>query len=298
VIEPAEALIIMRAAAYGSAIVVFGCAYFLALLATPLVADALHKRLSHVARICGIVLLASAIAALPLQAAQIGEGWPDALSPSMIGDLIGETGIGHITLSRIALAAALLAFLFGKPDGLRQRALPIILVCGLFIASLALSGHAVMHADGLGLAHRINHALHALAGAVWLGALIPLWHTVRRLRDAALRPSAVAVLARFSGIGALAVALSIATGSANTILVLGRWPLDWTSPYQTLLAAKISCVVAMLGLAALNRLWLVPRANTGNVQADAALAWTIAAEIVLGALVLMLVATFGTFEPV
>lgn len=70
-------------------------------------------------------------------------------------------------------------------------------------------------------------------------------------------------LRRFSMAGHLAVALVIATGAANTALILGKLPVNQTSPYQLLLAAKIILVFAMSAIALINRYVFVPQLVRG-----------------------------------
>ena len=67
---------------------------------------------------------------------------------------------------------------------------------------------------------------------------------------------------------------------------------------QKLLAAKIAVVVAMLLLAALNRLILAPRLHEHNETAMHCLRASIGSESVAAAAVLCLVAVFGTLEPI
>jgi putative copper resistance protein D len=118
------------------------------------------------------------------------------------------------------------------------------------------------------------------------------------LDDEALGRQAQQAFHRFATAGALAVAIVLATGAINTELVLGRWPIDMGSTYQALLAAKIACIVAMLGLAALNRFVLVPAVVSGDSSGIRALRLSIAAESGLAGIVFLLVGFFGMLEPV
>ncbi|MEQ1717327.1 MAG: copper homeostasis membrane protein CopD [Hyphomicrobium sp.] len=295
-IDVATALIGVRAATIASAVIVFGVAAFLALLATPDLAGKLHRRLEQISAIAVILLVSSAALMLPVQAAMIGDGWGDALNLELMRDIIAATDTGRIAAFRVAIAGAMLAGVLLRPGIHAARHRVLMVLAALFVVSFAGSGHAAMHAGLLGIAHRVNHAIHVLAGAFWLGMLIPLFLTARCLADAASRSGAASVLARFSAAGAAAVVLVVGTGAINTALILGRWPVDWSSPYQEFLTFKIIAVIGMLALAAINRTWLVPRA--GAAEGHRALCYSIAAEIALGAVVLVLVAAFATFEPI
>jgi putative copper resistance protein D len=79
--------------------------------------------------------------------------------------------------------------------------------------------------------------------------------------------------------------------------VLGRWPTDFTSTYQMLLAAKITLVAGMTGLALMNRYIFVPRMVTQPDRAIIQIRNGTYAELALGAGVLGLVAFFGILDP-
>lgn len=220
---------------------------------------------------------------LLLQAGIAGDGWSDTLDPGTLRALIAETDFGSAWMIHLGAIAALgLALAAGRG---------VAVTAALALATLALTGHAVMNDGMLGLAHEANAALHLLAAGYWLGALPRVAAGVRRL-DA---PGEGARLIRFSRLGHWAVALVIATGALNTALVLGRIPDDPASPYQALLLAKIFLVAAMVGIAIFNRYVLVPRLARSGPRG---LRRGALAEIVLGALVLALVSAFATFDPV
>jgi len=80
------------------------------------------------------------------------------------------------------------------------------------------------------------------------------------------------------------------------VLITGGLPLDWSVPYQRLLALKIGLVVIMVLMAVFNRYGLVPRIGRSRAAGNALAAGTIA-EIVVAIGVVALVAWFGTLEP-
>jgi len=170
-------------------------------------------------------------------------------------------------------------------------------VSGSLLASLALTGHANMDEGTRGVLHILNDALHVLAGGAWLGSLLVLPDCLARLRDPAFCTEAKTALRRFSSAGHLAVALVIATGIVNTVLVLQRWPTDFTSTYQMLLATKIAFVAGMTGLALMNRYIFVPRMLTQPDRAIIQIRNGTYAELALGASVLALVAFLGILDP-
>ncbi len=236
---------------------------------------------------------ATTLAWLPVQSATIGDGWAD-VTPAALADLATVTQFGWVWMARCLIAGCLLAlFLFRADAG----GLISTLLSGLLLASLALIGHAAMSEGALGIAHRANDAMHVLATGFWIGALVPLMMIVALLDNEDHRGSASKALARFSSVAVAVVLVVIATGAANIWAIVGTWPTDMASPYQSLLAAKIVCVAAIIGLALLNRLRFSPRAAAGDQSGIAALRASIAAEIVLSGVVLILVAYFGTLDP-
>jgi putative copper resistance protein D len=118
--------------------------------------------------------------------------------------------------------------------------------------------------------------------------LLPILKT---LNDPERRVDATTALMRFSTTGHVAVALVIASGVINTILILGRFPADWSSPYQVMLASKIILVGIMVVLAMVNRYAFL---TWGAVRA---LRLGMVAEIGLGLCVVGLVSVFGMLEP-
>lgn len=126
---------------------------------------------------------------------------------------------------------------------------------------------------------------------------MPLLPTLALL-DSPLGRDAATALRRFSTVGHAAVAIVLLTGVANTVLILGRWPGDFASPYRTLLAAKITLVLLMTGLAVLNRYGFVPRHAQRQTRAIDEIGRATRGEIALGLGALGLVAVFGLLEPV
>ncbi|HEY4252174.1 MAG TPA: copper homeostasis membrane protein CopD [Roseomonas sp.] len=273
----------------------FGASAFTALLAPAGLRAGLRCRLRACLVAAAILACLGVLLWLPLQAGQILGGWDAALDPPMLGAVALRTATGRVWLLRAALALLLLAGLLLPA---RRRLQAIALLSGLLLASLACVGHAAMRDGTAGTLLRLNQGLHLLSGGAWLGALVPFILCLGALRDPDGARDAALALRRFSTAGHGAVALVLVTGSTNAALILGRWPTDWTSPYQALLSVKILVVATMAGLALLNRYWLVPRIRRhGTIALDALRIGSIL-EVVLGAAALAAVAIFGILEPV
>jgi len=130
------------------------------------------------------------------------------------------------------------------------RALAALALGGVGL-SLAVTGHAATASPEV-LA-RSAIFVHGLGVAFWLGALVPLAILVRQSNGAAMP-----ALVRFSAIAAPIVGVLALAGLALAMIELGRLRALIDTPYGIILSIKLALVVMLLGLAALNRYWLVP----------------------------------------
>jgi copper resistance protein D len=286
--------IALRFAHFASVMLLFGASAFLAALAPPALRKALEPSIGRIIAAASVAAAATAIFWLQLQGAAFTEDWGEAVDPDVLSAVLFDTAFGHVWQARLVIALCLVFLAFWR--GRKPLWLLPALTC-LFLASLGLVGHAAMRPGAAGVFERANQALHLLAGGFWLGALTPLLICLRRLEDKALKAEAGIALRRFSGVGHAAVAAVLATGIVNIFMILGQWPIDFSSPYQAYLAAKILTVAVMVLLALYNRYRLVPRLSLGP-NAALALKRNTVVEIVLGGAVLALVSAFATFEPV
>ena len=288
-----KALILCRLLHYGSAILLFGIATFQAALAPVDLREALASPLRALfAGALAAALLTTAVW-LFLVSGQMAGDWADVWTPSTWYAVLADTEFGQVWRCRIVIVVLLCGFFVPRP--FRSWRAETVL-SALFLASLGLIGHAAMLDGVAGWINRASQTIHLLAGGFWLGLLAPLLFCLRTISDAALREDAGTALRRFSGCGHFAVALVIATGMLNTRLVLDRWPVHFSSPYQALLATKIALVAAMICLALINRYILVPRLKSGN-GALRTLRMLILAEVAFGIAVIGLVSVFGTLPP-
>ena len=286
---PDAALAACRFLHDASAMLLWGASVYLSTLVPRNLAQDIGRRLRSFSVVATAVAVATTAAALPLETAMIGEGWSDAFNPATVRDVLFDTSVGQAWQVQAVAALILTATLALSP---RRRQAATALASGFLLASIALTGHAVMQEGWIGAAHRINDAIHVFSAAAWLGALVPLLPILKTLNDPAHRFEATTALMRFSATGHVAVALVIASGVINTILILGQWPTDWSSPYQAMLASKIILVGIMVALATVNRYAFV---TSGAVRA---LRLGTVAEIVLGLCVVGLVSVFGMLEPI
>jgi putative copper resistance protein D len=295
-IDPDTALAVCRFLHDASLMLLWGTSAYLCLMVPTALADKVWRMFAGASVVVtALIAVLTTLISLPLATASIGDGWNDALNAGTIGAILFETTVGQAWLAQTA-AALILVFAFLLPRHWRRPG--IALGSGLGLAALVLTGHASMHEGWLRMAHRANDMLHVLAGGGWLGALVPLIPILRLLSQPEYRMEALLALRRFSTAGHVAVALVIASGIVNTMLVLKHLPMDWSSPYQALLGLKIALVASMSLLAIINRYVLVPHIGRDEARALNAIRLGSIAEIVLGIAVIALVAVFGMLEPV
>ncbi len=224
----------------------------------------------------------------------MGDGWQDAWRLevwwAVLGTTFGEVWRWHLGLSLLAILSLLL------PE--RPRAQALALCSALLLVSLAFIGHAAMHEGTLGALHRANHAIHLLAAGYWFGSLAPLLVCLRYLQPPQWRSDAITTLIRFSRWGHLAVAAVIVTGIVNSLIILGGWPLNLSSPYQRLLLIKTALVALMVMVALANRYAIVPAMSRVPALAQRGVVLACWLEVGLGMAVLLLVSLFATYAPV
>ena len=288
-------LVFCRFAHFAATMLLFGASAFVGGLVPIELARSLAAPLRAMIGGAIVVSAFTALAWLGLEAAELGDGWADGVNPDILAGVLVETGFGHVWLLRLAIVIVMLGAFVLRP---RDRLGFVAIASALLLGSLSLAGHAVMQSGSLGALHRLNDCLHLLAAGAWLGALPPFLLCLNRCDKAPWRGQARLALRRFSGVGHVVVALVVLTGIANVFLTLGRWPSDFTSLYQVLLAAKIAIVAAMIGMALFNRYGLAPKIASDEQGALRALRRNSVVEIALGACALALVSVFGALAPV
>jgi putative copper resistance protein D len=292
--SPEAALVVCRFLHNASVILVWGGYAFLWLCVPGRLAADIAQRLNPVRAVAIAIAVVTALLALPLETAMIGDGWIDATNLSTIKSVLFETGLGKAWLIT-ALAALILLLTLFLPA--RHHIRVTAIASGVLLAALALTGHAAMHEGWQGIVHPVNDVLHVLAGGAWLGALLPLFLILKTPGKASSPCDVRSALARFSFAGHIAVALVLASGVVNTFFILGHLPMDWSSPYQAMLATKIALVAAMSVMALVNRYRFAPQADFNQPRTLHAIRRGTIIEIGLALCVIALVSWFGMLEP-
>ena len=190
---------------------------------------------------------------------------------------------------RAAIAGAVLALTsagFANAGWRKTNAI----TAGLFVSSLALSGHTQLHDGFMGVIHSAADGVHLLGAGAWLGGLIALG-VLLTSED----PEKSARVATFSKVGYLAVAALVLSGAVNTALILPSPAALISTLYGRLLLVKLALFGGMLILALYNRLRISPALPL--MTALEQLRRNAMVEQGLGALILAIVSVLGTLDP-
>ncbi len=253
---------------YGGLLGSFGAALFLALVAWR--EERLRRPLMRIVRRAGAVAL-------------FGAGFGIVLAGTGV---IGPEGLA------LAVAAAGLMLIFGAGlAGGRLEAAGLLMGAVIAAASLALTGHAA-NAPPHGLMVPVV-AIHVLAASFWIGSLLPLIVVLRALPAS----HAALLVCRFSRIALAAVPALLAAGVVLTLAQFAGAVEPANTGYALIWLCKMAGVVALLALAALNRLRLTPAFERDETAATGRLLLSIRAELLLAAVVVTLTAGLGAVPP-
>ncbi|MEA2446665.1 MAG: copper transport protein, partial [Actinomycetota bacterium] len=282
------------------------------------------RRLGQMLVVAWWVLVVTTFASLVLQGAVAG-GLPlgRAASPAVIRQVL-ETRFGIVALAKLGLllVAAVFWRLSGRPvlavlrpqsAGAAAAHAPdrgslvtgVLLAVGL-LATPGLAGHAGTTSPvALNLGSDI---LHLVAAATWIGGLIVLvgaaFPAVKSLSEPEKVKVLAPVVARFSDLAMIAVAVIVVTGTYRTWTEVGAWRAFTAAPYGWVLLAKLGVFLPLLALGAINNRWTKPRmeraSDPGGDRAGHALGLLkrlVSVEVVLAVVVLGLTAFLVNLPP-
>ncbi len=225
-----------------------------------------------------ILALLAALAWLGLAARQMA----DRLDGQILARTATDTLFGQIFLLRLVSLLGLTLLMTFR----RCRKLAVALAA-LALALPAATSHAAQASPAGFIAIGATlDGVHLLACGFWIGGLAVLAMLFRRKE-----PNIHLALSLFSDGAIVAVMLLVMTGLINAASIL----LGHGTPaplYLGVLGTKLALVAVMLGLAAINRFRLMPRAYDSMIPRNAAL------ELGLGLTVVMLAGALGHLQPV
>jgi putative copper resistance protein D len=303
-----DPLVIARAVHIASTAMVAGAIFFQSFVLAPAFRSYAHPAVASVSwRVKTLVWIAlpvavlSALAWLLLLAARIADqGVIEAFAGGIAWSVLINTRFGHDWIVRLGLALFLAAILFRRPGGLhatwQDRVSPLV-AAGL-LGSIAWSGHAGASPGVAGAVHLVSDFVHLVAVGAWIGALPPfamLLSLALQPANAALKDVVALAAHHFSTLAMLSVAALAVTGIINTSNLAGTVSALVDTEYGRLLLLKISIFIAILGPAAVNRLWLLPRLPA--TDAVRRLRRNALLEIGLATIIVLIVGALGTMPP-
>lgn len=281
----------MRGLHLAAALSLLGGAGFSAwiLPAARIVPDRLRLVLSRLRWISGLLALLAGAAWLTLQAATIAgaDTLPDVWDALPV--VAEHTRYGNMLMLRLGLllVATLRELLT------RRGRYPAIALTAIAVATQGLIGHAGAAPGMAGNALLLSEALHLIAAGIWLGALLPLWLSLRTLPLA----DAAAICLRFSPLGLACVLILAGTGFAQGLALIGGIPALFGTPYGLIALSKIALFLLALVLAAINRLWLTDRLAAAATGARRHLMASALAEALLGLAIVTAAAFLASTVP-
>jgi putative copper resistance protein D len=308
-----DLFIIVRAVHFAATAMVAGTIFFLSFVAAPALrpvsvdplAAVLSKRLRVLLWIALLVSAFSGLLWLLLLSARIaGQDVTHAIADGIVWTVLTDTRFGNDWTVRLCLAILLAGTLYLRASKAQSNppshSWVVLLLAACFIGSLAWSGHAGASPGIRGDIHLGSDVFHLVAVAAWVGALPAL--AILLSSAPTLGPgnnpwTDVAVVAglRFSSMGILSVCTLIATGLVNTLNLAGSVTALIQTEYGELLLLKIFLFIAMVGVAAVNRLRLLPRLADANTTHP--LRRNVVLEIALATVIMFVVGALGTMPP-
>lgn len=271
-------------------------------------------------------LLATAFAIVLEGAKVAGVSFWAALDPDVVEPVL-ETQVVQAWAARLVLwlVLGLLLMLALRPDrapvlrpaalgaqGLASGPLPSrphrMLLMGALLAlavTAPMGGHAGTHSPEALLI--CVDAAHVVCMSVWLGGLAMLLVAMPlvsgALTSAEKTPLLATVVGRFSRVATIVVALLVATGIVQSIVLVGSIDALSETAYGRLVLAKVAALLLLLGLGAHNQRRSLPRlrrlARGGESPGRAALVLrrAVAAEVAFVVVVLAVTSVLVATEP-
>jgi copper transport protein len=185
-----------------------------------------------------------------------------------------------------------------------QLLLLMVMLVGLALTA-ALGGHSATHSPEALLIP--VDATHVIAMSVWFGGLaillVAMHLCTRALPSGERTPMLATVVGRFSRMATIVVALLVATGITQAIVLVGAVDALFETGYGRLVLAKVAVLLLLLSLGAYNQRRSLPRLrrlSAGAAEpgpAAATLRRAVAAEVGLILLVLAFTSVLVATDP-
>lgn len=287
------AMAVIRSVHLAAMLSLLGAAGFLAWM-LPAVA-VVPANLSHALRrlwwISGLVALVAGIAWFALQTVAIADTTTVSETLAVLPVVAFHTRFGTILALRLALLAA--ATVAACRSSTRTSIYTALVVTAFALGLQGVIGHAGAAAGTTGQGLVLSEALHLVAAAIWLGALLPLWLSVRLLPPT----QSAFICDRFSPIALACVLVLAGTGAVQGLQLIGSIPALFGTPYGNIALIKIALFLLALVLAAINRLRLTDRLAEGVARARAHLLLSVGTECAIGLAIVTAAAFLASSSP-
>ena len=260
---------------YGAMLLAAGAALFAVWMTVP---GPVEQSVFKMGRMAATVAAITYILALGFGGAEMVLGGPAAFfSPDAWSQGLGST-LGPSALIGIP-GLLILIYAFNKgPEG---KSAPVLLLGGtVSVASFLVTGHAATAPPVWMMAPVV--AVHLFCAAFWIAALYPLAKTTQEAEVS----QAGAVMTQFSDRAVWTVGALFLSGAVITWIQVESVGNLLTTDYGLRLAAKIVIFLALLGLAAMNKMVLTPALEKADSAAPEKMRRSI--KIEYGAMVLII----------
>ncbi len=254
------------------------------------VPDVLRRRLTRLWWISGSVAVLAGAGWFVVQASAIAGAGDLSDLLHALPVVAAHTRYGNVLMVRLALLIVATAV------ASTHRGVPLYLTLALAAVALGLQGligHAGATVGAIGYELVVSECLHLLAAGFWLGALLPLWLSLRSLAP----QQAAMVCERFSPLGLACVLLLAGTGVAQGLELIGSVAALLGTRYGHIALLKITLFLIALGLAAINRLWLSDRLAAGASNARRHLQASVCVEACIGLAIVCAAAFMASSVP-
>jgi putative copper export protein/mono/diheme cytochrome c family protein len=250
----------------------------------------LHQTLRRLFRLSTGCALITGIAWLATESAAIAGTDTITTTLSAIPIVTFQTQYGQWFTTRCVLLLILLITPLPRRTGL----IAALILAGGALTIQPMVGHAGAIGGAVGTELIVSETLHLLAAGVWLGGLLPLFLAV-----SILPPEAAATACRnFTPVGLSAVLILAATAIVQVTELMGGLPGLFGTTYGHVALIKVAIFLALLTLAALNRLVFTEHlvhSTAGVPQRHMRL--SIALEMLLGAAVVIAASFLASLTP-
>jgi putative copper resistance protein D len=315
-------LILARMFHFGSGMVLVGVVAFRWLFLLPAFAGQTEKtwqsfaplfvRLNRMFTASGIALVFSGLFLFWAVAAGMSDtSLTESLNRQTLGTVFFQTQFGAVFQWRLGLAvlmAVLICWLAPTRWHFHRRRSAVEIVAGIVGAALMVSfawtGHAAASGGAYFFPRIAVDALHLFVTSIWPTGLLPfaMFLTCARRLDDVTVPT-LKVVGRFSNVSLLVVGVLSATGIVNACFIVGHFQALFTTTYGRVLCVKLLLFGAILGIAAYNRLRIVPLIFSNRAEPDLTpllfrrLQQWVLAEFMLAIGVVAVVSVLGTTPP-